>query len=390
MLSRYSKEIESLLDEHIVRAGVAPGACAAVSVRCRGDWWTLVGGSGVISDQSQVRVSTGTWFDLASLTKPLVAFTIARHVDRGVLGWGDPLVKYAPWASNTYAAEIPIELMLAHRSGLAAHVDLAADLRTSGTWDRTTALLLAANSADPARTALSTGGYQAVYSDLGYILCGEVLSNVAGEPLDQVVGRELQSLGLAQLGSSRQLGLADVADVAVTEDLAWRGGRIRAIVHDDNAFALARDGIAGHAGMFGTVFGVARFACTMLDAEHTAAHILSTETCRTLLRLRPGGTERAGFDGKNPIRSSLGARLSAGTFGHYGFTGTGFWCDPDQQLAVLLLSNRICPSRANLGIRAARPIVHDELVALGLELRDRVLALAPPAVASPNPRPIGN
>jgi serine-type D-Ala-D-Ala carboxypeptidase len=361
--------IDALLDEHIVRAGVAPGACAAVSTRTMEGWCTLMGASGTVSDQSHVGVSTGTWFDLASVTKSLFAFALGRHVDRGLLGWSDPLSEHAPWARGTFCAHTPLEQLVAHRSGLAAHVDLAAPRRTSMPWQREEQLVLAANSANPARRSLDGGGFEAVYSDLGYVLSGEALSLLTKLELDEVLQGELLASGITGFGSARQLELARSSEVAATEDTPWRGGRLRGIVHDDNAFALTADGTSGHAGMFGNITGVMQFATRMLDEQRSPGRYLSAETCQVLLQERPGGTERVGFDGKNPTRSSLGDALGGRAFGHFGFTGTGFWCDPEQQIAVALLTNRVCPSRDNLRIRLARPIVHDQLVALGVGQR---------------------
>lgn len=366
MLSTYSLSIEALLHERVTSAGVAPGACAAVSVRTTEGWCTWLGASGTVSDHSSVRVGVATHFDLASLTKSLFAFALARQVDRGALAWSDPLQRHLPCVSDTFAANTPLELLLAHRSGLAAHIDLAAPLRAGMPWQPKDAWILAANSANPLRRVIEGDQFEAVYSDLGYVLAGEASSRTLGAPLDQIVRAELLALGLTGLGSARQVDLRQGGDVAYTEDVPWRGGRLRGVVHDDNAFALARDGCAGHAGFFGNVLGVARFATCMLDQQNPTLRCLSEESVQVLFRQRPGGTERAGFDGKNPMRSSLGARLGARTFGHYGFTGTGFWCDPDQDVAVVLLSNRVCPSRDNLAIRSVRPIIHDALVEIGL------------------------
>jgi len=85
------------------------------------------------------------------------------------------------------------------------------------------------------------------------------------------------------------------------------------------------------------------------------------ERLEWLVRERPGGTLRAGFDGKSPAGSSAGSRLGPRSFGHLGFTGTSLWIDPDARIVVSLLTNRVCPTREHLAIRAARPWVHDAL-----------------------------
>jgi CubicO group peptidase (beta-lactamase class C family) len=145
------------------------------------------------------------------------------------------------------------------------------------------------------------------------------------------------------------------ARVAPTEEAEWRGGVVRGEVHDENAWVLTGLGGSGHAGMFGTIEGVLGFGAAALDA------IASDARLSWLVRPRPGGTLRAGFDGKSAEGSSAGARMGARAFGHLGFTGTSLWIDPDARVIVSLLTNRVHPTRESVKIRGARPWVHDAL-----------------------------
>ncbi|HEX2732966.1 MAG TPA: serine hydrolase domain-containing protein [Polyangiaceae bacterium] len=383
MLKAESTAISDLLQQVVIDAGVAPGAAAAVSIRNGGLWWTLCGSSGTLSHISRTRVELGTFFDLASITKSLFAFSFARAVDRGSSSWQDTLGERVPWAKGTWSEHTSFESFLAHRSGLAAHIDLAGPLRAGQPWRQQDALKLAADAANPARKPLEGNTHHAVYSDLGYVLVGQALSETLGRPLCELLLDELAAIGVSELASASELEARAARSVAATERLEWRGGLVQGIVHDDNAFALSGKGISAHAGCFGTVDGVIRFATSMLDEMQGRTAWLTPQSRAILFSPRPGGTERVGFDGKNPERSSLGDKLGPNTFGHYGFTGTGFWCDPDRGLALTLLTNRVCPTRDNLKIRQVRPVVHDRLVELGEALRR---TLAPSAL--PNEGPI--
>jgi CubicO group peptidase (beta-lactamase class C family) len=167
-------------------------------------------------------------------------------------------------------------------------------------------------------------------------------------------------ISVSDMGSARQLDLKNrLACVAPTEHVAWRGGEIRGHVHDENAWAISGDGASGHAGLFGTIRALLEVG--VIAEREAREHAWLVEP-------RDGGSLRAGFDGKSapPETSSAGTVLGARTFGHLGFTGTSVWIDPDARIVVALLTNRVCPTRDNIAIRAARPRVHDELARLAL------------------------
>ena len=148
---------------------------------------------------------------------------------------------------------------------------------------------------------------------------------------------------------------------APTETVAWRGGAVVGAVHDENAWALTGRGGSGHAGIFGTIDAVLAFGAAALE-------VFDAPDFAWMTRERPGGTLRAGFDGKSPDASSAGERMGPRSFGHLGFTGTSLWIDPDARTVVALLTNRVCPSRENVGIRTARPWAHDALYERALSL----------------------
>ncbi|HEY8041186.1 MAG TPA: serine hydrolase domain-containing protein [Polyangiaceae bacterium] len=336
----------------IVAEGVAR-QCAAGAARCA---------AGVQTGERvrEVGGSTELLFDLASVTKPMLAVAVARSgLDRRA-----PLGTLLPEARGTPSEGVPLELFLAHRAGLDAHRPLYAPLLRS--QDERVDVATAMREAAGARRAEAPGtpppeGFPPVYSDLGYMLAGAALARAVGTAdAGQAIARlVLEPLGLGgSAGTVRELEAAGVrGPFAPTETVDWRGGPVVGAVHDENAWALTGKGGSGHAGIFGTADAVLTFGCAVLEwlDEH--------EEWRWLVRERPGGTLRAGFDGKSAEGSSAGERMGPRSFGHLGFTGTSLWIDPDARVVVTLLTNRVCPTRDHVAIRAARPWAHDALFA---------------------------
>lgn len=338
------------------------------------------------------RAGSGRWrtesvgdeivFDLASVTKPMTAVAFARAgIDRRA-----PVRALLPELAGTASAEVPIELFLAHRAGLEAHMALFEPLVRGERIDRAAALVAAANARrDDARGALPDEGYAPVYSDMSYMIAGAALARHVGSRVGRPphlpapdCGDATRELVLAPLGidhvvgTARQLearGVDLAARAAATEVVSWRGGAVVGRVHDENCWALTGAGGSGHAGMFGTIDGVLAFGRAVLDALDGLDTPLGDVDLAWLVRERPGGTLRAGFDGKSVEGSSAGAKMGPRSFGHLGFTGTSLWIDPDAKTVVALLTNRVHPTRENVAIRGARPKAHDALVALA-ELAD--------------------
>ena len=308
-------------------------------------------------------------FDLASVTKPMTALAFARSGIDPRTPLGDLVVE----ARGTASEGVPVELFLAHRAGLDAHRKLYAPLlRGGGSMDVGAALREAAEARRPDATGEPpVEGFPPLYSDLGYILAGAALARAIGvRDAGEAIGRlVLEPLGLGtRAGTVRELAAHGVVGpFAPTETVDWRGGRIEGAVHDENAWALTGNGGSGHAGIFANVGAVLTLGRDVLDA------LDGPEGVEWLVRERPGGSLRAGFDGKSPPpeASSAGERMGSRAFGHLGFTGTSLWIDPDTRIVVALLTNRVCPTRDHLAIRAARPWAHDCLVerATAAELR---------------------
>jgi CubicO group peptidase (beta-lactamase class C family) len=259
-------------------------------------------------------------------------------------------------------AEVTVADLLAHDSGLPAHAPLHLSCLAKPDFERA---ISSEPLTHPPRSA-------SVYSDLGFMLLGFVLERVAGEPLDGQFKRlceALQDVG-DWCSSSRT---ETIAEITFHPPAAWHARmaptRSRpappGVAHDENAVAL--NGVAGHAGLFGTAPGVGWLARAMLRAVTGADDgpiLARRETADRFVRRvgTPGSSRALGWD--TMLRSSsCGSRLSARAFGHTGFTGTSLWIDPDAGLYFVLLTNRVYPEvRSAEGIRALRRAFHDAAV----------------------------
>ena len=381
MVAAAHVEIEhgQVLDDialHLVRSHAAPCAVVACACRVEGQWVVQQGAAGTLNGKEPAGVET--LFDLASLTKPFTALTFARLAQSQLIEWSTPLGVLVREAQGQWAANVPLGLLAAHRAGLGGHRPLYEPLVQGRAVNRFEALQEAAGARRlECTTPAGPDGWPPLYSDLGYLLLGEALERAAALQLDRLIEREVcEPLGL-QVRSARRLAAFDPSfalRTAPTEVVPWRGGEVRAQVHDENAWALGDLGCCGHAGLFGTAHDVARLGIAVLEAlRANASPWLGASYVQRLVQPRPGGTLRAGFDGKSAVGSSTGELCGMRTFGHLGFTGTSMWMDPDSDVVVVVLSNRVHPSRNNERLKALRPTVHDALVRRALDMSAHVL-----------------
>lgn len=353
--------------KRLLEAGVAghvfPGAAACLAHRERGRWVYTSAAAGRLG-AGLGRVAPDTPYDLASITKSFVATTALRMVEAGLLSLDLEVGVALSDVRGTPGEAATLEQLLSHRSGLAAWGGLYLDVPhdPGGAAARRWILNEAAR-----REGEGAAGH-CEYSDLGYILAGEIIGRRAGRGLAEAVAEHVtRALGIdgqvfyaAALPADEQKALAERA--APTERCEWRGRLLRGEVHDENCAALG--GVSGHAGLFGDAASVARFGAEMLDVLAGRSDFLAPDTLRSALAERGGGgSYRLGWDVKSGPDSAAGRRTGDGTFGHLGFTGTSLWCDPEHEVVVVLLTNRVHPSRANQKIRAFRPAFHDGVLA---------------------------
>jgi serine-type D-Ala-D-Ala carboxypeptidase len=295
-----------------------------------------------------------------------MACTVARLARRGRLSFETPLRDLLPEARGSATGAASLALLLAHRAGLEPHRTLFAPLLAGLPFDHANAIAETIRGRRPECADIAPlGGHPPVYSDLGFALVGLAVERLEGLPLDEVVEREVCAPLNLEVGSARLLRLRGIGfseRCMATETVPFRGGEVLGVVHDENAWALTGHGLSGHAGLFGTAASVARFGAAVLEARlDRSSTWLDAPSLAPLLEERPGGTLRAGFDGKSADQSSAGMLAGPRSFGHLGFTGTSFWCDPDAERVLVLLTNRVCPTRNNPRIRTARPAVNDAL-----------------------------
>lgn len=295
-------------------------------------------------------VTAGTLYDLASLTKVVATTTMAMIlVDEGKLDLDQPVRELLPGFRGPGKEAVTVRHLLTHSSGLDAVAPLFREIRGKEAYvERIQALDL-----------VYPPGSRSLYSDLGIILLGEILERAAGQPLEAFVrDRVLTPLKMHETMYRPPPELR--ARIAPTEYDPWRGRLIQGEVHDENAFALG--GAAPHAGLFGTAGDLARFARMLLGGGVLdGRRILSPETVELFTHRAgiPGSDRALGWDTKSAEGSSAGTLFSPRSFGHTGFTGTSIWIDPDRRIFVVLLTNRVHPTRENNLIREARPAVAD-------------------------------
>ncbi len=336
--------------------------------------------------------SDETLFDIASVTKVMATTSLAfALLSRQIIELEDRALRWLPELAGSHKAEIRIRHLLAHTSGLPAWLPLFAEARAEVDSARSDAERRQRRRQIIDRAAAAPleqrPGERCIYSDLGFILLGELLARAAGAPLDLLFSREIAGpFGLSST-SYRPLPLSPAeprAPIAPTgtcrprppapgQERYFPGWREPASpeapgeVDDDNAWAMG--GVAGHAGLFSTAEDVARWGAAILLERQGARRLGPPGLLAELLRPDPhrGPVRALGFDLPGGEGSSAGSRLGRagplGAAGHLGFTGCSIWIDFDRRLSVALLTNRVYPSRADpRGIQALRPAFHDAVI----------------------------
>jgi CubicO group peptidase (beta-lactamase class C family) len=307
-------------------------------------------------------ITPATVYDAASLTKAVATTTlIAMQVEAGRLALDLPVARYIPeWNAGPnpdWRKSVTIRNLLTHTSGLPPHKDYFLTVHSKRE-------MIEAICNEPLEYPPGT---KSVYSDLGFILLGEILERATGKTVDQLASERIFApLGMADTSFNPSKSLLN--RIAPTEnDTTFRKRLLQGEVDDENAFAMG--GIAGHAGMFSTAPDLAAFCQMLLNGGMYAQNRLLTRATIaqfTAAQALGDRTFTLGWMVPTP-NSSSGQYFSPRSFGHLGFTGTSIWIDPDRQLFVILLTNRVNPTRASDKITAVRPAIHDAVMtALGL------------------------
>jgi len=335
-----------------IARGITPSAVAMVtrhghSVRFAAGYASEVNGK-------QDPVNYDTIYDVASLTKVVATLPLMLMlIEQGKVRLKDPVSFYLPEFASMNKAHVTVGHLLTHTSGLAPFYDM----HTHG-WSREKIMSFIYQSTLEYET-----GTKIIYSDLGFILLGEIISTVLGIPLDQAAHQFLyQPLGMKDTGFIMPEQLK--SRIAVTEYDSALGEHLHGIVHDENARALG--GICGHAGVFSTVSDLSRYAQMWLDGGLLNGEQLLSRTVMEASIVSKtagivGGNRGIGWQLKGDKYDASGDLLSNATYGHTGFTGTSLYIDPVNELSVVLLTNRVHHGRST-SVARLRECFHNAVV----------------------------
>ncbi|HUI51266.1 MAG TPA: serine hydrolase, partial [Terriglobales bacterium] len=361
---RAEAQLQSAFDtvEKAIADKAFPGATLAVGYRGK----VSVHAFGKLSySEKSPAVNLETMYDIASLTKVVVTTTLVEKLVEGdfpsPLSLDAPIERYLPeWTSGPqpdWRRKVTVRNLMTHTSGLPPFKEY---WRTSTSKQETLRRIFA----EPLEYEPGT---KVVYSDLGIILMAEIIQRLTGQLLDQLANEFI--FGPLEMKHSMYNPPKDLwPAIAPTEfDSQLRHRLVQGEVHDENAYAIG--GVSGHAGVFSTAPDLAAF-CQMLLNGGVYAHkrILKRATIAEFTAPQPLANNVRTLGWVVPTEgSSSGHYFSSHSYGHTGFTGTTIWIDPDRQLFVVLLTNRVHPTRENHKIAEVRPAVHDAILkSLGL------------------------
>ena len=359
--------IQAAMDQ-AVRDGVFPGGVLAG--RIEGVLKVLIVAGRLSSDPAAESVQASTVYDLASLTKPLATVTsVLLLVQAGKIELDTAVQNVLVELKDAPIGSASLRDLLAHRAGLPGWRPLYEGLEAEGcAWGSADSgvvrqAVLRLIREEP---LVSHIGAQTLYSDLGFILLGCAVERASGQLLDQYfheavvlpLGAPTMFYNRGVAASQSRMGRSEVS-IAPTEWDDRRQRMLKGEVHDENAAAMG--GVAGHAGLFGTAHSVLAVSHAWLAAYHGDRSWLAPTLVREFTTKQsqpPQSSWALGWDTPT-APSSSGNYFSSGSFGHLGFTGTSLWIDPVRNVEVVLLTNRVHPSRNNDAIRVFRPRIHD-------------------------------
>lgn len=344
--------IDNVVNEEI-KAGKLPGAVIIIGRKGKIVYRKAFGYRSLVPAREPMTIDTV--FDLASLTKPLAtALSVMILVEDGRLRLSDTIGKFIPDIEDERARRVTILELLTHTSGYAPDFDLKEK------WSGREGMLAALRK----ERLKNTPGTVFTYSDIGYIVLGEIVERASGEPLDVFVKNHQFAtlLNTSYRRISKTSSENDsVSRIAPTEDIcgqmSYLGSKpavnckpmqtiLRGKVHDPTAFRM--DGVAGHAGLFSTADDLALICQMLLDGGRMGGRrILSPGSVARMnapvVVSETGSTRGLGWDINTAFSSNRGDIFPLGSFGHTGFTGTSVWIDPVTQTFVIFLSNRVHP-----------------------------------------------
>lgn len=335
------KQLDSILEEG-VESGIFPCAAAAIGRKNQIFYQRSVGNRQLVPEKEQV--TSDTLFDIASLTKILSSTMLALiAMEQGKLSLYDSLSRFYPNAGDK--GEITILDLMTHQSGLPSHAPLwKMGIQPHQLEDTILSLPFSYPT-----------GSQVSYSCMGYLLLGKILEKLFSSPLNDLA----KSLVFSPLGMNHTCYLPSSDNTAATEYMEDKKSCYQGTVHDENARFLG--GIAGNAGVFSTISDMVRFASMLSkDGEGLLSPRTLSSAVRNYTPFDPNEARGLGFQlftGRNCM--ACGDFFSPLSFGHTGFTGTSLFVDRETGLFVVLLTNRVHPSRENDGLLRFRRVFHN-------------------------------
>lgn len=342
-------KVDKLMEE-AVNDKIFPGAVLAVGHRGKLVYHKPFGK--FTYDKDARGVDKKSIFDLASVSKVVGTTSAAMLLyDEGLLDLDKKVIEYLPEFNNNGKDKITVRNLLLHNSGLIAFIEYYRKLSTK---EEVIDAIMNAELDYPT-------GSKYVYSDLGMITLQQIIEKLAGKGLDEYLEEKL----FKPMGMNRTMYNPSEEfwyDVLPTEvDDYWRMTTVKAKVHDENAYLLG--GVAGHAGLFSTAEDLSKFMQMMLNkGVYKGKRYFKESTVETWTTKQTDQSTRGlGWDTKSEENSSFGTLFSMNSFGHTGFTGTSVWADKDNGVYVVLLTNRVYPTRDNREIVRFRPKVTDAI-----------------------------
>ncbi len=313
-------------------------------------------------------MATDTVFDVASVTKSVATASLVMLLEQsGLISSCDKVGKFFPTAGEV--SEVSIANLLCHRGGLRPwrpyFLRVTKGRKTGGVTDdvfdrknRQIILKMLLNE-----ELISRPGTKEIYSDIGYMLLGMIIEKVTDTGLDALfeekIAAPLKLSNTAFRPIDSFVNTGQKLGVAASEKCPWRGNVLIGQVHDDNAFVL--NGVAGHAGLFSNAGDLFKFTAEVLRSyKDGSGSLFSQKTIRKYITKPEGGSWAFGWDTPTPGKSTSGSFFSRNSIGCIGFTGCTIWVDLDRDFVVILLANRVHPTRhSNPDFPEFRKSIHD-------------------------------
>lgn len=362
--------VENAFHEAVAQ-GVFPGAVVLVGQNGEIVFEQAYGFRSLVPEKTPLQPTT--IFDLASLTKPLATTSAIMLLMREKkIDLGDRVTRFLPTFGVFGKNLTTFRQLLNHSSGLPAwkpyyeeiiKTEKGGRINFVGSRGAKSYVLEQIHREKP----VSAPGDRSLYSDLGFMILGEVVENLTGSPLDRFCQDRifhplgLRSTAFVDLTLLRTRQLQPVVEmIAPTENCPWRKKILCGEVHDDNAYAIG--GVAGHAGLFSSARDIHHLLACLNRCFHGKDSFFPRALVEEFLtkdRSVPDSTYALGWDTPASQKSVSGSYFSKFSVGHLGYTGTSIWWDLEKNCHIILLTNRVHPSRKNEKIKDFRPYIHD-------------------------------